>query len=80
MTAADDGHERALVLATWALVAATVVPVIVTGLLAAATWKEKEGYQPNQEGGGNAAAVDRAGPLPARGGTAVTIGSVAPAK
>jgi hypothetical protein len=38
---AKHGHERALVLATWALVAATVVLVIVTGLLAAATYEEK---------------------------------------
>jgi hypothetical protein len=37
----DASHDRALVRATWALVAVTVVLCIVTALLADATWTEK---------------------------------------
>jgi hypothetical protein len=42
----DASHDRALVRATWALVAATVVLVIVNGLLADATWEEKHRTEP----------------------------------
>jgi hypothetical protein len=46
MTAAQHGHERALVVATWALVAVTVALVIVTALLAQAMWAEKHRSEP----------------------------------
>jgi hypothetical protein len=42
----DASHDRALVRATWALLAATVVLVIVNGLLADATWEEKHRTEP----------------------------------
>jgi hypothetical protein len=41
---ADAHHDRALVMATWSLVAVTVVLCIVTAMLADATWTEKEGH------------------------------------
>jgi preprotein translocase subunit SecG len=46
MSSAEHGHERALVRATWTLVGATVALVIVTALLAQATWAEKHRSEP----------------------------------
>jgi len=46
MSAAQHGHERALVMVTWALVAVTAVLVVVTAMLAQATWAEKHRTEP----------------------------------